>query len=91
MGRHYEKNKYKLLGIKLLHILTSILIFYLFWLMFRYNGLYGMSKYGFRYNYFVAIEYGILLYWFNKIYNSFLFGYTRIRSMLFGQFLSQFF
>ena len=91
MGKHYEENKYKLLGIKLLHIIVSIIIFYLFWLLFRYNGIHGMDKYGFRYNYFVAIEYGILLYWFDRTYDSFLFGYTRIRSLLFRQFLSQLF
>ena len=50
-----------------------------------------MNKYGFRYNYYVLIGYGVLLYWFLKTYNAFLLGYARMRSLAFSQFTSQFF
>ena len=91
MGNHNTKNSYKLLFIKLIHLLLSVGLFYVTWLLFRYGTLTGMDKYGFRYNYYVAALYGVLLYWFNRTYNAYLFGYSRIRTLVFGQFLSQFF
>lgn len=91
MGNHNGKTIYSQFYARLVHIAVSIALFYVFWLLFRYGALTGMSKYGFRYNYFVAIGYGFLLYWFDKTYNAFLLGYSRIRSLVFGQFLSQFF
>ena len=91
MGNHYEKNTYKLLFVKILHLLVSVALFYVVWLYFRYEGLTITDKTGFRYNYLVAVGYGVLLFWFNKTYNSYLFGYTRIRLLVFGQILSQLF
>ena len=91
MGNHYEKNTYKLLFVKILHLLVSVALFYVALLYFRYEGLTITDKTGFRYNYLVAIGYGVLLFWFNKTYNSYLFGYTRIRLLVFGQILSQLF
>ncbi len=91
MGNHYEKNTYKLLFVKILHLLVSVALFYVVWLYFRYEGLTITVKTGFRYNYLVAVGYGVLLFWFNKTYNSYLFGYTRIRLLVFGQILSQLF
>lgn len=89
MGRHNDKNTYKLQGTKLLHLALSVALFYVFWLLFRYHALSGMSSYGFRYNYFAAAGYCVLLYWFSRTYNAYLLGYSRIRTLVFGQFLSQ--
>lgn len=89
MGKHNEKNSYKLLCVKALHVALSVALFYVFWLLFRYHTLHGIDRYGFRYNYYVAIGYGVLLCWFNRTYNAFLYGYSRIRTLAFGQFLSQ--
>ena len=50
-----------------------------------------MSKYAFRYNYYVALGYGFVLFFFIRTYNAYLLGYSRIRSLIFAQFLAQFF
>lgn len=50
-----------------------------------------MSHYGFRYNYFAAFLYSIFLFFFCRTYNSYLLGYTRIRTLVFGQILAQIF
>ena len=84
MGRHNTDHTYKILLIKLIHFLASVTMFYVAWLLFRYGKLTGIDKYGFRYNYFVAIAYGVMLYWFNRTYNAYLWGYTRIRKLVFG-------
>ena len=91
MGNHNEKNKYKLFAVKILHIILSTALFYIFWLFFRYKSLTNFSQYGFRYNYFITIAYAVLMYWFNNTYNSYLLGYTRIRSLVFRQLISQIF
>ncbi|MBR5975034.1 MAG: sugar transferase [Clostridiales bacterium] len=71
--------------------ILDIMLFYLAWLLFRYGRLFGMSGYGFRYNYFVTVCYAFLLYWFKKTYNANLFGYSRVRNLVLSQFLSQIF
>ena len=78
-------------GLKLFHMAVTIIIFYFFWLLFRYGTIRGMDSYGFRYNYYIAAGYGVLVFLFNRTYNSYLFGYYRIRSLVFSQFLAQFF
>ena len=91
MGQHFFKNKYIFLCIKLFHIIFSIGTFYFFWMLFRYPHFQDITHYGYRYNYFIAIGYGLLIFWFNRTYQSFLLGYNRIRILVFGQILSQFF
>ena len=56
--------------------------------MFRYNE-YTKAGTGFRYNYYVTIGYAFFLYVFDRIYNAYLLGYSRIRVLVFSQFLSQ--
>ncbi len=91
MGEHYERKSYTLLCAKLLHLLLSVGLFYVAWLWFRYQRLHDLPAYGFRYNYFIALGYAALLFWFDRTYNAYLLGYARIRALVFGQFLSQFF
>ena len=91
MVTYTEKNSYKLLALKLVHFMFSIISFYIFFLLFRYRKLAGMSQYGFRYNYFAAFLYGIFMLFFCRTYNSYLLGYIRIRTLVFGQILAQFF
>ena len=91
MSKRNEQNKLKLLVVKLIHFLLSIGLFYLSWLLFRYGKLTPEQSTGFRYNFYVAIGYAVVLFWFNKTYNGYLLGYTRIRLLAFGQVLSQFF
>ena len=83
--------KLKLLLIKLAHFLLCIALFFFAWIQFRYRSELPASDVGFRYNYFITIAYAVLLFFFNKTYNSYLIGYWRVRSLVFAQFLSQFF
>lgn len=84
-----EKNIYKLRGVKILHFVLSITLFYIFFLLFRYGKLFYTSHYGIRYNYFVGGLYGVFLFFFNRTYNSYLLGYIRIRTLVFSQIISQ--
>ena len=74
---------------KSLHFLLSISLFFAFWLLFRYRGIPIGTETGFRYNYYILFGYAAALYFFNRTYNSFLLGYSRIRALVFAQFLSQ--
>ena len=89
MVAHTEKNSYILLALKMVHFVFSMLSFYIFFLLFRYGKLTGMSSYGFRYNYFATLLYGGFMLFFNRAYNIYLLGYTRIRTLVFGQILAQ--
>ena len=83
--------KTKMFFVKLAHYLFSIGLFYGTWLLFRYHELPGVKDIGFRYNYFIVLGFAVILLFFNRTYNSYLFGYVRIRSLAFSQFLSQLF
>ena len=83
-------NNMKLFGIKLLHFVITIVLFYYFWILFRYNE-YTRYGYGFRYNYYIAGGFGLCLLLLNRTYNAYLLGYSRIRTLVFSQFLAQFF
>ena len=97
MGMEYTRTKeeYKkqlyATGIKLLHYLVSIFLFYVFWMLFRYNTVFPIKGVGFRYNYFAIAGYAGVLFFFNRTYNAYLLGYSRIRELVFAEFLSQFF
>lgn len=83
--------KLKLLLIKVVHFLLSVVLFFFAWLQFRYHGPIPFGEVGFRYNYFITISYSIIIFFFYKTYNAYLIGYWRVRSLVFAQFLSQFF
>ena len=76
--------------LKAVHFVLSCGLFFVFWLLFRFGKL-QFGGYGYRYNYFVTALYASLLFFFNRSYNSYLFGYSRIRSLIFSQFISQLF
>ena len=78
-------------GIKAAHFLISVVLFYLFWILFRYKMIFPIKKIGFRYNYFIAIGYSLALLFFNRTYNAYLLGYSRIRELALAEFMSQFF
>ena len=77
--------------VKTIHFCFTVGLFYLMFLMFRYGKLNGIQDVGFRYNYIVAGGFAILVAFFNRTYNSYLFGYCRIRTLAFAQILSQLF
>ena len=83
--------KTKMFFVKMMHYLITIVLFYLVWLIFRYEGFSFEKDITYRYNYLVTLGYAGILLFFNRIYNSYLFGYSRIRELAFSQFLSQFF
>ena len=89
-NEEYSK-QLRLTGNKLVHFLVTLVIFYVFWLLFRYGTLVPMKNVGYRYNYFIVIGYAIVLFFFNRTYNSYLLGYTRIRTLASSESLSQLF
>ncbi|MBR7000567.1 MAG: exopolysaccharide biosynthesis polyprenyl glycosylphosphotransferase [Lachnospiraceae bacterium] len=91
MGREEGKIGIALLFLKIVHFCITIGLFYFAWLVFRYEGFHIESDVGYRYNYFIAGGYGVILYFLNRTYNAFLLGYYRTRMLAFTQFLAQFF
>ena len=89
MINYFRKNRYKLFGIKVIHLILNVLVFYLSFLLFRYGSITKMSVTGFRYNYFVTLLYSVMMVFFIKTYNAYLLGYSQIRLLVFGQFISQ--
>ena len=77
--------------LKLAHYGLMVLAFYAVWIFFRYGRFTDLPSRGFRYNYFVGIIYAVILFAFDRTYNSYLLGYSRMRNMVFAHFLSQFF
>ncbi len=77
--------------IKYLHWLVTVLLFVVFWLIFRYpDGKIRFSS-AIRYDIFIPLGYAFLLTWFNKTFNAYTLGYFRVRSLAFSQFLAQLF
>lgn len=88
--RRKNINDIKVFALKLTHYVISIFVFFFFWLLFRYGKI-TFQGYGFRYNYYVAIVYAVILLLFNRTYNAYLLGYLRVRLLIFHQFLAQLF
>lgn len=90
-----QKNDYmmktKQFIVKSIHFFFTVGLFYLMFVIFRYGKLSGIQDVGFRYNYIVTGSFAILVAFFNRTYNSYLFGYCRIRTLAFAQILSQLF
>ena len=83
--------KFKLFIVKTIHFVITLILFFAMFLLFRYKTISGIQDVGFRYNYIVTAGFGILFAFFNRTYNSYLFGYCRIRTLAFAQVLSQLF
>ena len=90
MNSQNHATNLKIFGLKAIHYVVCIALFFVFWILFRYNE-YTRVGSRFRYNYYMTIIYAILLVFFSRIYNAYLLGYIRIRSLVFSQFLSQLF
>lgn len=87
-----ESRKHKIYIVaKVLHFIICVVLFYVFWLLFRYNRFSSRGDIASRYNYYVWIGYGIALYLFNRTYNAYLLGFSRIRSLALAQFIAQLF
>lgn len=84
----YRKST-KLLLVKLTHYVVCIVLFYFAWLFFRYGDVTAINQTGYRYNFYATIGYGVAVVTFNRIYNAYLFGYMRVRTLAFSQLLSQ--
>lgn len=78
-------------ALKAFHFVVSLGLFYVAWMFFRYNGFPTAKEVGFRYNYFAVIAFGVLVHFFNRVYNAYLFGYSRIRTLALAQGLSHLF
>ena len=89
MVREEDKRSTKMLIVKVTHYLVCMVFFFFSWMYFRYGKFTISGPVGFRYNYYALIGYGVLLVIFYRVYNAYLFGYMRVRSLAVAQFLSQ--
>ena len=85
------KSRQKMTSVKTIHFLLTIALFYSAWIVFRYNEFPQVKDVGFRYNYFITAAFAVLVLFFDNTYNSYLFGYVRIRTMVLAQTLSNLF
>lgn len=83
--------KNKMFLVKMGHFICTVLLYYGAWLLFRYNEFPGGMNVGYRYNYLVTAGFAGVVIFFTRTYNAYLYGYTRIRTLMFAQLLSQFF
>jgi hypothetical protein len=88
--KEYLKQIWVLL-LKVLHLLVSIVLFFVFLLILREGKIAFPTEKSFRFNCYITIGYIVLISFFNRIYNAYLLGYNRIRELAAGQALSQFF
>ena len=89
MIHYFRKSSYKLFGLKLIHLILTLALFFIFFLVFHYNSTTGADEHFNRFDVFTCFVYlGILLF-FYRTYNAYLLGYARIKMLVFGQFLSQ--
>ena len=84
-------DRMKMFSVTLIHFLITLALFYGTFILFRYREIPRNRVVGYRYNYYVTFGYAFILLFFNRTYNSYLFGYSRIRTLLFSMWLSQFF
>ena len=84
-------DRMKMFSVTLIHFLIILALFYGAFILFRYREIPRDRVVGYRYNYYVTFGYAFILVFFNRTYNSYLFGYSRIRTLLLSMWLSQFF
>ena len=70
---------------KLIHFLVGLVLFSFAWILFRYDSFHITIETGFRYNVFVILGYGVCVYIFGLIYNVYLVGYSRVRTLILAQ------
>lgn len=85
---NFNKKTDNLYFLKGIHFAFSIITFFLAWILFRYG---THARILSRYDFYILAAYAVVLYFFNRTYNSYLFGYARIRSLVLSQIISQFF
>ena len=73
---------------KAAHALLTLIIFFVCWLLYRYEAVVFFVD-RFRYNLYILGAFAIVLLLFSRTYNAYLFGYSKIRTLVFTQFISQ--
>ena len=91
IARKAFRNNLRMRLVKVLHLALCVLLFAAAWFYFRYRGFPGVEAIGLRYNFLAIGGYAVLLFFFYRAYNAYMFGYSRARSLVFAQFVSQFF
>ena len=76
---------------KVLHLGLCVFMFIIAWFYFRYHGLREFRALGFRYNFYAVIGYAVILFAFFRTYSAYMFGYSRVRTLVFSQIIAQFF
>ena len=77
--------------LKGLHFILSVVLFYFLWIYNRGESWRFQSNASIRYDIIVLVFYSAILLLFFRTYNSYLLGYTRIRSLVLSEFISQIF
>ena len=70
------KVKSKLFAARAIHFGLTLGLFFVAFLHFRYDGATIANDVGYRYNFIVTAGFGFCVYFFNRTYNSYLFGYS---------------
>ena len=86
-----ERSNNVMMLLKIIHYLFDLVLFFIAFVWFRYDGFDNIYPVGYRYNYFVALLYGIILYFYTRTYNANNFGFFGIRNLALSQMISQFF
>lgn len=81
----------KISMLKGVHFGASLILFYLFWLLFRYGFLNFEQSWKDRYNILVLLGYGCILFFLCRTYNAYLLAYTEIHKLVLTEFFSQLF
>ena len=89
MLRYFRKFSYKLFGLKMLHVILTIALFFFSFLMFHYGSTANAIIHFNRFDVITTVIYTGMVLFFFRTYKSYLLGFNKIRMLVFGQFLSQ--
>lgn len=85
------KNEIKIRLHKGIHFVLTVLLFSVAWHLFRYGKLFPAKHIGQRYDVYAILLYIILLSFFNRTYNTYVYGYFRMRELVLSQCMANFF
>lgn len=86
---YYQQTK--LLFLKLLHFGLTIASFSVAWMFYQFPPTFVVDDAGFRREILVSVVYGVMVFFFNRVYNAYQLGYLRVGVLVLSQLLSQVF
>ena len=91
LSRKAFQNNLKMRLFKVLHLGLCVLMFIIAWFYFRYHGIRDSRVLVHRYNFYAVIGYTVILFAFFRTYSAYMFGYSRVRTLVLSQIIAQFF